>query len=121
MAWEQEYAHPQNWLFLQTCAGVYANRLGYCNREFDAAFQAANQEVDPVRAIDKYKAAQKIFVNDLAAAFLWNNDNAFLMKPYVRGIAEHFSTGDNAWLGQLGPVLTYDIDTTKVGAGYPAQ
>lgn len=121
MAWEQEYAHPQNWLFLQTCAGVYANRLGYCNREFDAALQLANQEVDPVKAIDKYKAAQKIFVTDVAAAFLWNNDNAFLIKPYVRGIAEHFSTGDNAWLGQSGPVLTYDIDTTKVGAGYPSQ
>lgn len=121
MAWEQEYAHPQNWLFLQTCVGVYANRLGYCNREFDAAFQSANHEVEPGRAIDKYKAAQKIFINDLAAAFLWNNDNVFLIKPYVRGIAEHFSTGDNAWLGQSGPVLTYDIDTTMVGAGYPMQ
>lgn len=119
--WEEEYAHPQNWLFLQTCAGVYAARLGYCSRDFDLAFQAANQELDFDKAIDKYKAAQKILVNDMVAAFLWNNDNAFLIKPYVRGIADHFSTADNAWLGQLGPILNYDIDTTRVGAGYPTK
>jgi len=121
MAWEQEYAHPQNWLFLQTCAGVYATRLGYCNRDFDTMFQTANQELDFAQAIEKYKAAQKIFVNDMVAAFLWNNENAFLIKPYVRGIAGHYSTGDNAWLGQFGPIPSYDIDLTKVGAGYPAQ
>ena len=119
MPWEEEYPHPQNWLFLQTCDGIYAQRLGYCSRDFDAAFNTANQELDFAKAIDKYKAAQKIFVNDAAAAFLWNNDNVFLVKPYVRGIVP--STGDNAWLGQFGPVLSYDIDLTKTGAGYPAQ
>ncbi len=119
--WEEEYPHPQNWLFLQTCAGVYATRLGYCNRDFDAAFSAANQELDFDKAIEKYKAAQRIFVNDVAAAFLWNNDNAFLVKPYALGLTAHASTGDNAWVGQFGPVLSYDVDTTKVGAGYPAQ
>ncbi len=119
--WEEEYPHPQDWLFLQTCAGVYATRIGYCNREFDAAFTAANQELDFDRAVEKYKAAQRIFVGDVAAAFLWNNDNAFLVKPYVLGLSDHASTGDNAWLGQFGPVLSYDVDTAKVGAGYPTQ
>lgn len=121
ITWEQEYPHPQNWLFLQTCTGVYATRIGYCNREFDAAYATANQELDYERAIEKYKAAQRIFAGDLAAAFLWNNENAYLVKPYVLGLAEHRSTSDNAWPGQFGPVLSYDIDTAKVGAGYPNQ
>jgi oligopeptide transport system substrate-binding protein len=119
--WEEEYAHPQNWLFLQTCNGVYATRLGYCNKDFDTAFESANQELDYDKSIERYKVAQRIFVNDMVAAFLWNNENAFLVKPYVRGIGEHIGTGDNAWLGQFGPVLSYDIDTSKVSAGYPAQ
>lgn len=121
ISWEEEYPHPQNWLFLQTCAGVYATRLGYCNRDFDAAFTAANQEFDFDKAVEKYKAAQKIFIGDVAAAALWNNDNAFLVKSYVRGLSDHSSTGDSAWVGQFGPILSYDVDTSKVGAGYPTQ
>ena len=117
--WEEEYPHPQNWLFLQTCNGVYAQRIGYCNKEFDTALAAANEELDFAKSIDKYKAAQRIFVGDVAAAFLWNNDNAYLVKPYVQGLIEHASTGDNAWVGQYGPVLNYTIDTAKVGVGYP--
>jgi ABC-type oligopeptide transport system substrate-binding subunit len=121
ITWQEEYAHPQNWLFLQTCAGVYASRIGYCNKDFDAAFAAANQELDFDKAIEKYQAAQKIFVSDNAVAFLWNSENAYLIKPYVLGLWDHHGTGDNAWPGQFGPVLSYDIDTSRVGAGYPAQ
>ncbi len=119
--WEQEYAHPQNWLFLQTCSGVYAARLGYCNREFDAALTAANQELDFDKAMEKYKAAQKIFVGDMPGAFLWNNENAYLIKPYVVGLWDHHSSADNIWPGQFGPVLKYDIDTFRVPVGYPTQ
>ena len=110
IAWEQEYAHPQNWLFLQACSGVFAARLGYCNRDFDAALAAANQELEWNRAIEKYRAAQKIFVGDMVAAFLWNNDNAFLVKPSVRGVREHSGAGDTVWVGQFGPVLTYEVE-----------
>jgi len=108
-------------LFLQTCVGVYAARIGYCNKEFDAAFAAANQELDFDKAVEKYKAAQRLFVGDLSAAFLWNNDNAYLVKPYVLELAAHASTADTAWSGQLGPAQNYKIDTTRVGAGYPSK
>ncbi len=121
VAWEQEYPHPQNWLFLQSCNGVFAARLGYCNKEFDAALVSANQETDPERAIEKYKAAQKIFMNDNVGVFLWSNENAFLIKPYVLGLKQNLSTSDSAWLGQFGPIITYDIDTSKVGNKYPSQ
>ncbi|MDE3090950.1 MAG: peptide ABC transporter substrate-binding protein [Chloroflexota bacterium] len=119
--WEEEYPHPQDWLFLQTCSGVYASRIGYCNRDFDSALTAANQELDPDKAIDKYKAAQRIFIGDVPGAFLWNNENAYLIKPYVVGLWDHHSSADSVWPGQFGPVLSYDIDTSRVGAGYPAQ
>lgn len=119
ITWEQEYAHPQDWLFLQACNGAFAVRIGYCNKDFDAALVAANQELDWDRAMEKYRAAQRIFVNDAAGAFLWNSENAYLVKPYIRGAKEHASTSDTEWLGQFGPIVTYDIDLGKVGSNYP--
>ncbi|MBI5300965.1 MAG: peptide ABC transporter substrate-binding protein [Chloroflexi bacterium] len=119
--WEGEYLHPQDWLFLQSCKGVYAQRIGYCNKDFDAALAAANQELDAEQALEKYKAAQRIFIGDIAGAFLWNNENAYLVKPYVLGVREHLGALDAAWAGQSGPVNTYAIDTTKVGAAYPTK
>ncbi len=121
IAWQGEYSHPQDWLFLQMCNGVYASRIGYCNKDLDAAITAANAEFDFDKSIDKYQAAQRLYVADGAAAFLWNNENAFLIKPYVSGPWEHHGTGDNAWPGQFGPIDTYSIDTTRVGDGYPAK
>lgn len=121
ITWEQEYAHPQDWLFLQACNGAFAVRTGYCNKDFDAALFAANQEIDWDRAMDKYRAAQRIFINDAAGALLWNSENAFLVKPYLRGVKEHASTSDVEWLGQFGPIVAYDIDLTNVGANYPNQ
>jgi len=119
ITWEQEYAHPQNWLFLQACNGAFAARIGYCNKEFDAALIAANQELDWDRAMEKYRAAQRIFLNDAAGALLWNSENSFLVKPYVRGAKEHASTSDIEWLGQFGPIGSYDIDLSNVGSNYP--
>ena len=70
---------------------------------------------------EKYRAAQEIFVSDVAAVFLWHNDNAYLIKPYVLYVWDHHSTADHAFPGQFGPVLSYDIDAAKVGADYPTQ
>jgi oligopeptide transport system substrate-binding protein len=110
LVWQEEYPHPQNWLFLLTCNGVFAKRTGYCNRDVDAALAAANQELDPEAAVSKYQTAQRILSNDAGAVFLWNSDNAFLIRPNVKGLREHLGTGDNAWPGQFGPVGTYDIN-----------
>lgn len=121
LSWEQEYPHPQNWLFLHACGGVFAARLGYCNRDFDAAFTAANQELDADKALAKYQAAQKIFVNDLAGAFLWHNENAFLVKPYVLGWRERAGASDSVLPGQFAAPLTFDIDLARVGASYPGR
>lgn len=119
ITWQEEYPHPQNWLFLQTCSGVYAARIGYCNKDFDAAVLAANQELDYGKAMDKYRAAQKIFVSDLPGAFLWNNENAFLIRPFVKGLWDSRSPGDNGFPGQFGPLVSYDVDTAQTVPGYP--
>lgn len=119
--WLGEYPHPYNWLFLHACKGVYAQRTGYCSKEFDAALAAATQELDFDLAIEKYKIAQRVLVGDVAGAFLWHNEHAYLVKPYVLGVREQIGAADEVWAGQSGALTTYSIDTTKVGAGYPKE
>ena len=102
------------------CGGLHASRIAYCNKDFDAALQVANQETDLSKAVDKYKAAQKILLADYASANLYYNLNWYLIKPYVIGPRENYSVSD-VWPGEYGPILTYDIDTTKVGSGYPTK
>jgi oligopeptide transport system substrate-binding protein len=121
LGWVQDYPHPQNWLFIMACDGLFANRIGYCNPEFDKALAAANAETDQAKAIELYKAAQKIFLNDYPGAMLYYNENWYLIKPYVLGLKEHYSTSDAGWPGQFGPIETYDIDLSKVGPGYPTK
>ena len=76
---------------------------------------------NPDLAVEKYKSAQKIFINDMVGAFLWNNDNAFLVKPYVLGMTDHAGASDRVMPGQSASPLLYDIDLSQVGPAYPAQ
>jgi len=121
LGWVQDYPHPQNWLFIMMCDGLFANRIGYCNKDFDKALIAANQEPDQAKAAEKYKAAQKIMLNDYPGAMLFYWESWYMIKPYVLGPKENYSPSDAGWVGQFGPILTYDIDTSKVGAGYPSK
>ena len=121
LGWAQDYPHPQNWLFIEICGGLHAGRIAYCNPEFDKALDAANQETDFAKAVEKYKAAQKSYLNDYAAAMLYYNENWVLVKPYVKGLVENSSSSDGGWPGQYGPVLTYDVDLSQVGPNYPTK
>ncbi len=109
LTWQEEYPHPQNWLFLQTCNGVYALRIGYCNKAFDTALMIANQELAAENQVEQYKAAQRIFIADMAIAPLWYSENAYLVKPAVRFLWDYHSTADNAFPGQFGPLTSYAI------------
>ncbi len=109
LTWQEEYPHPQNWLFLYTCNGVYATRIGYCNKQFDVALTTANQELDAENAVEKYRAAQRILIGDIAATPLWYNENAYLVKPTVRFLWDYHSTADTAYPGQFGPVTSYSM------------
>ena len=101
-SWVQDYAHPQNWLSAFTCGGLLSSGMGYCNEDFDKALAAANAEVDPAKAMEKYKAAQKLMLNDYPAAMLYYNVISYLVKPYVLNLRASFGASDTAWPGQYG-------------------
>jgi oligopeptide transport system substrate-binding protein len=122
LGWIEDYHHPQNWLSVFWVCGGFGKRTGYCNKEFDAAVGKADAETDFAKAVELYKAAQKIVINDIPVAFVVYNTYDYLVKPYVIGPKENFTSSDAAWPGGYsGPTWTYDIDLAKVGPGYPTK
>jgi len=85
----------------------YAARYGYANPDLDVIMQAADVEADPAKRAQLYTNAQKKLVGDAAVAFMWNNVNAYLVKPYVKGITT--TPQDSGWPGDVDP-LTITIE-----------
>jgi oligopeptide transport system substrate-binding protein len=117
-SWVQDYPQPQNWLSVFSCGGLLASGIAYCNQDFDKALATANAEVDGAKAMEKYKAAQKLLLQDYPGAMLYYSQSAYLVKPYVLNLRGSFGASDTAWPGQFGASLTYDIDLALAGAGY---
>ncbi len=119
--WIQDYPHPQNWLSVYWTCSAFAKRYGYCNKEFDKLTQQADQTLDLPAALKLYGQAEDLLVQDVPSAFVYYNENIYLVKPWIIGPKDHTGSSDAEWAGEWGPVWTYDIDLTKVPATYPKQ
>lgn len=119
--WIQDYPHPQNWLTVYWTCNGFGKRTGYCNKDFDALLAKADATVNFEEAIKQYQAAEDILINDTPSAFIYYDENFHMVKPWVIGPKDYPSSSDAEWAGEWGPVWTYDIDLTKVPAGYPEQ
>jgi oligopeptide transport system substrate-binding protein len=119
--WVQDYPHPQDWLSVFACGGLLSSSIGYCNEDFDKALAAANAEVDAGKALEKYKAAQKLLLLDYPGAMLYYSQSAYMVKPYALSLRASFGASDTAWPGQYGAPGSYDIDLTLVGAEYASR
>jgi len=108
LGWCADYPDPQNWLSVYwMSSSPYAARYGYANPDLDVIMQAADVEADPAKRAQLYTDAQKKLVGDAAVAFTWNNVNAYLVKPYVKGITT--TPQDSGWPGDIDP-LTITIE-----------
>ncbi len=120
-SWVQDYAHPQDWLSAFTCGGLLSGGTGYCNQDFDKAVAAGNAEADATKALEKYKAAQKLMLQDYPGAMLYYNVITYLVKPYVLNLRASFGASDTAWPGQFGAPAAYDIDLALAGTAYASR
>ena len=85
----------------------YAQKYGYSNPALDEVMQAADVEMDPAKRLQLYEEAQKMLVDDVVTAFLFNGVNSYMIKPRVKGVQ---TTGmDSGWPGQMDP-LTITIE-----------
>jgi len=101
--WCADYPDPQNWLSVYfNSKTTFAQRIGYANPNFDKLTQQADVELDAKKRADLYQQAQDQLVADQPIAFFWNNVNAYLVKPSVKGIKT--TPQDSGWPGDIDPI-----------------
>jgi len=111
LGWCADYPDPQNWLSVYWKTGAFGERIAYSNLDFDALVDEADVTVDPARRAELYQDAQDLLVEGCPVAFMWNNVNSFLVKPWVKGLET--TPQDSDWPGSINPVAV-DMDTSMM-------
>lgn len=119
--WIQDYPHPQNWLSVYWKCAAFAKRYSYCNKALDDLMAKADQTLNFDEAIKFYQQAEDLLLSDVPGAPSNYAENLYLLKPYIMGPKDNTSSSDAEWIGEWGPVHTYDIDLTKVPDSYPKK
>jgi oligopeptide transport system substrate-binding protein len=101
LGWCADYPDPQNWLSVYWKTGGFGERIGYSNPDFDALVNQADVETDPEKRMELYAQAQDLLTEGAPVAFFWNNVNAYLVKPWVKGIQT--TPQDAGWVGSYAP------------------
>ena len=105
--WVQDYPDPQNWLsVVWTCDSNFAQRVGYCNEEFDRLTELGDTTVDPEERIGYYEEAGQILVDDVPGPFLLNQSQLFVINPAVTGYV--LTPTEFEWPGSLSSLMTID-------------
>jgi oligopeptide transport system substrate-binding protein len=109
LGWCADYPDPQNWLSVYWKTGGFGERIAYSNAEFDALVNEADTSTDQALRADLYQQAQDVLLDSAPGAFMWNNVNSYLVKPWVTGIET--TPQDSNWPGQVNPIgMDIDLD-----------
>lgn len=111
LGWCADYPDPQNWLSVYWKTGAFGERIGYSNPDLDAMLNEADVTLDATKRMELYANAQRMLTDGIPVAYMWNNLNTYMVKPWVKGIVT--TPQDTAWPGSLMP-LTLDIDTAAM-------
>jgi oligopeptide transport system substrate-binding protein len=107
LGWCADYPDPQNWLSVYWKTGGFGERIAYSNPDFDALVNQADTTTDPAKRAELYQQAQDLLVAGAPVAFMWNNVNTYLVKPWVKGVVQ--TPQDSGWMGEKVP-LSITID-----------
>lgn len=111
LGWCADYPDPQNWLSVYWKTGAFGERIGYTNPDLDAMLNEADVTLDATKRMELYANAQRLLTDGIPVAYMWNNLNTYMVKPWVKGIVT--TPQDTSWPGSLMP-LTIDIDTAAM-------
>lgn len=101
LGWCADYPDPQNWLSVYWKTGAFAERIGFSNPELDDIMTQADAELDQTKRMELYAQAQDMLVGGGYVAFMYNNVNTYLVKPWVQGITS--TPMDSNWPGEWAP------------------
>jgi oligopeptide transport system substrate-binding protein len=86
LGWCADYPDPQNWLSVYWRSNSsMAENIGYSNPDMDRLTEEADKATDPVKRMELYAQAQEVLVSNANIAFMWNDVQSFLVKPWVKG------------------------------------
>ena len=111
LGWCADYPDPQNWLSVYWKTGAFGERIGYSNPDFDAIVDQADAELDEAARADLYAQAQELLTEGVPVAFMWNNVNQYLVKPWVTGYIK--TPMDAGFIGAMDP-LAIQVDTAAM-------
>lgn len=85
--WGPDYMDPNTFMNLFVTDGEN-NRMAYSNEEYDSLIEQAAGEnaTNPEARWQNFLDAEKILLDDAAIAPLWQDGNAFLWSPKVKGV-----------------------------------
>ncbi|HQV69352.1 MAG TPA: peptide ABC transporter substrate-binding protein [Thermoflexales bacterium] len=109
--WCADFPHQTNWLPTYFNSKSFASRFNYSNKDNDKLMSDADVTVDTAKAAGMYDQAQKTIVGDVPMAFLYNSANAYLVKPWVKGVIQ--TPQDSGWAGDTVPT-SIDVDTAML-------
>jgi oligopeptide transport system substrate-binding protein len=101
LGWCADYPDPQNWLSVYWKTGAFGERIGFSNPEMDELMTQADAELDPEKRAELYQQAQEMLVEGGYVAFMYNNVNTYLVKPWVQGLIQ--TPMDADWPGSQVP------------------
>jgi oligopeptide transport system substrate-binding protein len=101
LGWCADYPDPQNWLSVYWKTGAFGERIGFSNPEMDEIMTQADAELDATKRAELYAQAQDMLVEGGYVAFMWNNVNSYLVKPWVQGLVT--TSMDSGWAGDNDP------------------
>jgi oligopeptide transport system substrate-binding protein len=105
--WCADYPDQQNWLSVYfNGASTFAERIGYNSAAFNKLTEQADKELNTAKRTQLYAQAQDTLIKELPVAFFYNSANAYMVKPWVKGIKT--TPQDSDWPGSTNP-LTIDI------------
>jgi oligopeptide transport system substrate-binding protein len=105
LGWCADYPDPQNWLSVYWKTGAFGDRIAYSNPDLDALLVKADTEGDPATRAQLYADAQDMLVGGSPVAFMWNNVNTYMVKPWVKGLS--LTPMDPGYPGQYVPTEIY--------------
>ena len=101
--WCADYPDPQNWLSVYWRTGSFGTWwAGYSNPAVDDLLDQADADPEQATRMALYVQAQQMITTDLPAAYMYNNLNAYLVKPRVQGIKT--TPQDSDWAGSRVPL-----------------
>jgi oligopeptide transport system substrate-binding protein len=86
LGWCADYPDPQDWLSVYWLTGAFGSKIGYSNPTLDALMKKADSSVDTAARADLNMQSQKMLIDTVPIAMMYNNVNTYMVKSYVKGV-----------------------------------